>query len=383
MENRSLIWLGNIAVTGQSVVNGASYFLPLYITLQLHFSVLHVGTVLSMLGVGTLVGALSSSLICKVFSEYTTQIISFFGIAICLLAISFADNLLLLNIAAFFWGVFLFLFRPANQVWMLSLVPAERRVQMTNVRRMILNAGVGVGFIINGFLSHYNFKLVFYLLTAIALMLGSLMIYCFRYVGRVAHQQKVLSVKQSVPQQASAVYLMYISVFIVSVIYAQLRSNYPIYLHQVFYLDPRSFGLLFSLSTLLIVVLQIPIINWMSRYRQRTGIALGALFVGSGMVLMTLGNTIGYAIISVIIWTFGEILFFPLIQVAIFNAATERTRVLYMGFYQFIFASGIVLGPIGGSLIYHYFSAMLLWWICGLLGFVAMLICFTLRKNDL
>ena len=177
MPGSFLLRLGIIAVIGQSLVNAISFFLPLYLSLALHFSVLQVGVVLSMLGAGTLFGSLISYPICKFCSEYVAQIISFFGMAICLYLIGSTTHLFLLNIVVFLLGGSLFLFRTANQVWMLNLVAADRRVHLTNLRRMILNAGIGVGFILNGFLSHHNFKLMFYLAAIVALFLVGLLIF--------------------------------------------------------------------------------------------------------------------------------------------------------------------------------------------------------------
>ena len=147
-------------------------------------------------------------------------------------------------------------------------------------------------------------------------------------------------------------------------------------------MGPRGYGLLFAFNTLLIVILQIPLVNWISQYSNRVGIALGAFLIGGGLALMTLSNTVSYVILSSIIWTLGEIIFFPLIQVTIFNYASASSRTFYMSLYQFTYAGGIMFGPFGGSLIYHYANANVLWWVCGLLGLMIMLIFLSLPKNN-
>ena len=68
-------------------------------------------------------------------------------------------------------------------------------------------------------------------------------------------------------------------------------------------------------------------------------------------------------------------LFFSLVQIEILNRVKEHNRVFHMSPYQFIYAGGIILGPIGGSFIYHYFSADILWWLCGALGLTAAIMC--------
>jgi MFS family permease len=71
---------------------------------------------------------------------------------------------------------------------------------------------------------------------------------------------------------------------------------------------------------------------------------------------------------TLITWTLGEILVFPLLSSFVANRADETNRGRYMGFYTLTFAFALVFGPAAGAWIYDTLSPEILWFITGGVG---------------
>ena len=96
--------------------------------------------------------------------------------------------------------------------------------------------------------------------------------------------------------------------------------------------------------------------------------AIGTVLFAAGFGILPLSTTYWFAVITVIIWTLGEMLVFPLVAGLIANRASDANRGQYMGLFSFTFSFAFVIGPLLGSWVYDNIGPHQLWIFSGVLG---------------
>jgi MFS family permease len=146
-------------------------------------------------------------------------------------------------------------------------------------------------------------------------------------------------------------------------------------LKNEYHLSSQLFSYLFLINTIFIVLFQVWIVDVASKFNQFITAGIGALLVGFGMLMLIFGSSYPVAVISCFLWTIGEILFFPIVQMLLYDRASESTKAVHTGLYQAVFSFANVIGPMLGSWMYQFQHGALVWISCGVLGLISLLIC--------
>ena len=145
----------------------------------------------------------------------------------------------------------------------------------------------------------------------------------------------------------------------------------PLYIVNDLGFTPRTFGLLFSLNCLLIVVFEIPLNAATAHWSHRRTLALGAILSGAGFGAMAFARDIWSLAVTVVIWTFGEMLFFPASAAYATDIAPDARRGEYSGLYTMVFSIAFGVGPWAGTVVLERAGARVLWGATFLLGAIA------------
>jgi MFS family permease len=128
-------------------------------------------------------------------------------------------------------------------------------------------------------------------------------------------------------------------------------------------LPPSAYGIAMAANGIIIVTVQPLLVNWLSRNEHNRLVAAGVALVGIGFGLTTLvSGTVGY-MLTVPVWTLGEIMFTSVSAAVAANLAPPHLRGRYMGLYGFAFALGILLAPALGTWLLTI-SPAVLWLFC-------------------
>jgi MFS family permease len=133
-------------------------------------------------------------------------------------------------------------------------------------------------------------------------------------------------------------------------------------------------------NTVLIIFIEVPLNDAMRNWDDRKSLALGALLCGIGFGLMAFTNTIPPIIVLIIIWTFGEMIFFPSSGEYVAKIAPEKQRGEYMGYFQMSFSFAFMVGPWLGAVVLEQFGSFSLWLGCFLFGLVSTVMMLRLKK---
>ena len=142
------------------------------------------------------------------------------------------------------------------------------------------------------------------------------------------------------------------------------------------------YGLLFTVNTGIIILLEVPLNLSMAHWPHRVALPLGSILIGLGFGALAVATSLPAIIGTVVIWTFGEMILLPGSGAYIADIAPAGRRGQYMGFYTMAFGTAFALGPWLGTLVLERAGAWTLWLGCLGAGAVSTLMLMRLRGGE-
>lgn len=378
------VWQGIGIGFIESTLVGVCYFLSLYFVKELHLSIANAGLILSSYGLGTILGGIIAGNLSDRFSSRLIIIASLLIQSLGYFLLIKVHTLPLLMATLFILGIGSYGFITSNYVWTLGNCKKEQRLKTINLLDIVSNLGLALAGMLIGFISIQHFTKIF-LISSCAL--GLIALYLFFLNSK--KQNIIIETPPLISNDTSTssmnfggLYYALGCLFFVGLIISQTSSTYPLFLQKSFpEMGTMSFSILFTLNAFLIVFFQAPLINSLKNANKIMLIGLGALLLGSGMVLLNF-SFFTIAILSCVIFTLGEILFFSIAQLICYEKSPEKKKGTGLGSYRMIYAASRVTGPAAGSLVYQQISGQGLWMTCFLLGLACFIPSFYFRKFD-
>jgi MFS family permease len=337
-------------------------FLVLYVTKELKASMTEASAVLLVYAAGSLITAPLSGRLSDRLGPPFVMKLSLSASGGLLLLMSWARDLWLFAILAFFTAIASEAFRPASMVFAGSVAPEKKR-QAFALNRLAINLGMSIGPALGGVLAYYHFPAIFWVdgLTAMAAALWMI----FTKLGLQAAAPALQSRAPQTPiwRALQDRLLLFTLLAIFPVIFAFMQHNGPVPIFMVngLGLTEADYGLSITVNTVLIVLFEVPLTSLLAAWPNRLLLSVGALLVGLGIGGFALVSGFWGCVGAVIFWTFGEMLLFPAMSAHISEIAPKEKQGEYMGYYSMVFALAFLLGPPVGVLLYSYLPPALLW----------------------
>jgi MFS family permease len=256
-------------------------------------------------------------------------------------------------------------------------VPTAKRKSAFALYRLAINLGMAVGPAVGGLLATISFRWLFVadgatsLAAGLVLALSGLALPGPRRVAP-AHLTTATRVRLATAAHADPRFLFFLaSVLPVTVVFFQHISSMPLFVVRDLGLSAATFGLLFSLNCLLIVLFEVPLNAITAHWPHRRTLAIGALLSGAGFGGMAFARGVPSLALTVVVWTFGEMLFFPASAAYATDIAPESRRGEYSGLYTMVFSIAFAIGPWAGTVVFERLGARVLWGLTFLLGAAA------------
>jgi MFS family permease len=347
-------------------------FLVLYLTRDVGFTAVQAGGVLLVYGVTALVSAALSGRLSDVLGPMKVIRNSLFATSAVLLLFPLARSqwsvigmTLALSLAAES-------FRPASLAVVADLVkPAQRKPAFALIR-LAINLGMSIGPAVGGFLATVSFRWLFLVDGMTSLAAGVLLVLALRRAP--AHHARAdsepggpvaLPSKRAWKDRRLLFFL--VALFPVSIVFFQHMSSMPLYLVRDLHLSEIDYGLFFTINTLLIVALEVPINSATAHWSHRRTLALGALLFAAGFGALAFARDFWSVAATVVVWTFGEMFLFPALAAWVTEIAPQARRGEYMGLTQMAMSLGFAVGPWAGTAVLDRFGGRTLW--LGAFGF--------------
>ena len=373
------VWI--IAVT--TLVNRAGMmalpFLVLYLTRYLRITASLAGLAISTYGVGGLLTAPIAGRLADRLGPLAVMRASLASSGVILLMMPLVHNFAAILVLTFLWAVVADAARPATMSALTGRTPPDQRRAAIALNRLAINVGMSIGPAVGGFLALVSFPLLFVVdgvtsLTAAALLSGLLWARG-RSVGLATDRSVPGSTRTALFSARSAVWrdraalVFFASSFLMNVVFSQQQGAMPLYLVRDLHYRESFFGALFVVNTLMIVMLEVPLNVAMARWPGRRATALATLLVAVGFGSLGVTHDRVPIALTVVVWTFGEMIFFPTATAYVAELAPATRTGEYMGALSSTFSLALAVGPWLGVALLDRFGARLMWstmLLCGL-----------------
>ena len=157
--------------------------------------------------------------------------------------------------------------------------------------------------------------------------------------------------------------------FLVNVVFSQHQGAMPLYLVRDLHYRESFYGALFVLNTLIIVAIEVPLNVAMAHWKTRMSMGTATVLIAIGFGAMGIATTTIPIAITVIIWTFGEMIFFPTSTAYVAELAPAGKTGEYMGMFSGAISLAVIVGPWLGAFLLDRAGAPATWgamFLCGL-----------------
>lgn len=334
-------------------------FLPLYLTRSLNFSAGQAGAVIALYGAVSFVVAPLSGRFCDRWGTHRLMVASMAGSGLVMLAFPRARSLLEVGAMTALLALATEAFRPAAMTAVAETAAPETRKQAYALHRLALNLGMSVGPAIGGFLAAVSFSAL-WIVDGLSSLLAAavLALAAFGPAPRTAPAETPPSARGLSDPRLRYCLLAFVPV---AVVFFQHESSLAIFLVRDLGLSEAFYGLQFTLNTLLIVALEVPLNHATAHWPARRSLALGASLFAVGFGLLAFASTAWHVSATTIVWTFGEMILLPAMSAYVSDIAPARRRGEYMGLYTMSFSLAFMIGPWAGLFALQRWGPTALW----------------------
>ena len=253
-------------------------------------------------------------------------------------------------------------FRPASLSVVSHLVAPERRKSAFALQRLAINLGMSVGPALGGFLAEVSWPSLFVVDGVTSLLAALTLALFFPRDVKVAAGEGPSRVPPANPASVDGRFLFFLlAVIPVGIVFFQHESSMALYFVRDLGIAASTYGLLHTVNTLLIVAFEVPLNLATSHWPHRRGLVLGSILVGTGFGALAFFRTLPGIVLTIVIWTFGEMVLLPGLAAYVADVAPEAKRGAWLGLYTMSFNFSLFVGPALGTLLLQHFGGAVLW----------------------
>ncbi|MFN7947665.1 MAG: MFS transporter [Blastocatellia bacterium] len=351
-------------------------FLVLYLTQQIGLTAGRAGFVLTVYGIGALLTSPLAGRLCDHVGALRIMKMSLLLTGLLLLLFPLTGSFAGIVALTFIWAVVSEAFRPASMTMIVDASAPDQRKQAFAVYRLAANLGMSIGPAVGGLLATVSFASLFLVDGATTLAAWAVLQLSkwpvIKPAHHTAHTGSTTGAAHSGGILADRAFLwLLVSMLPVVMVFFQFQSSMPLFLVRDLHFSESAYGLLFTINTLMVVGLEIPINTATAHWPHRVTLALGALLCGTGFGSLMFVHSFAGAALASSLWTLAEIILFPGLSATVGDIAPPDRRGRYMGVFQMTFSLAFSLGPWLGTQALDRYGARLLWsgaFLCSLLS---------------
>lgn len=360
-------------------------FLVLYLTQDLHVAATSAGLLIAFYGGGALLTAPFAGRLSDKLGALKVMIYSLIISGILLIVYSFITEYIFLIALTLIWAVVSEAFRPANLAYISEVVSADQRRVAYALNRLAINIGMSIGPVAAGFLSLIDYSIIFYVDGITSIIAGFFLIYApweksSATVSSAYIPDADIHILNHSDSNKKLIYFL-VAMIPVSMVFFQHISTMPLFVVDELGISTATYGLLFAINTGLVIVFEVPLNDYLGKFKEGRVLAVGAFLTGLGFGGMAFCTDVFSIAVTIVIWTIGEMIILPISVSYVSNIAPENKRGAYMGFYQMIFNLAFTAGPWLGTIIMETQGSKILWYAIFVLGLISTLMMLKLDKT--
>lgn len=346
-------------------------FLSVYLTVSLGFDLGQAGILMTLFGLGSIVGAFAGGWLSDKIGHFWVQFISLTGGGAMFFAVANLTDFTELSIGIFAISAISEMLRPANQASVASYAKPENVTRAFSLNRMAVNLGYSVGPALGGLLATFSYKLLFIADGITCLLAGILFFFYFKN-KKPRPATKPSSAKGQSTREALTNWRFILFVLLVlsfATVFFQLFMTLPLYYKEVYSLPEGKIGLLIGLNGLIVFLLEMVLVYLIgNKFSLRRLIMVGSIMNGLSYMLLNLFEAEAVLYVAVLVISIAEIMSMPFMATHTIQSSGEKNRGIYLGMYSFAYSAAFVLAPALGTWTISHWGFETLWWLCGVLS---------------
>lgn len=363
------VWLLSLATLINRSGTMVLPFLAIYMNRKIGVTPTAAGMVLMVYGLGALLTSPFVGKLADKVGSLTVMRLSLIFTGLMIVLYSFITDYNLIIVVTFVWAVISEAFRPANLSLISFETSTEQRKTAFALNRLAINLGMSIGPVIGGFLTQIDYSLLFYVNGASSILSGIFLSFVKIESQSKESRNETAELRESLTPDKNKFsilsdkrFLFFMLALIpVNLVFFQFLGGLPLYIVNELRYTEATFGILMSINTVMIVLIEVPLNNAMANWDDRKSMVLGSLLAALGFGMMALSSSIVWLVLTIVIWTFGEMIFFPSSASYSTIISPEEKRGEYMGYYQMVFSFAFMFGPWLGAVILDKLNSTILW----------------------
>lgn len=343
-----------LLIAGTFINKLGSFIIPyLAIVLRHEFSLTatQVGALIMSYGVGSIVAILAGGFLTDRLGRRATLMLSLFGSGGLAVAMGFSPSIRVFVPLLVLFGFVADLYRPASSALISDILPSAQRVIGFAALRMAVNLGFAFGVALGGLLADWSWRLLF-VGDGLTTVLFGLIVLFFIPETRPAAPDAPRGALAAPPAAEESPWRdgVFLETSFASLLFALVFFSHvttlPLTITASAGYPARVFGFLLALNGALIALFEVSLVQWLKRYRRLRVAALGLALCGVGFALTGFVLHWGWFLITVLIWTAGEILCAPQLMAFVSDWAPAAARGRYLGLFQATWSVAFALNPL-------------------------------------
>ncbi|WP_241196138.1 MFS transporter [Pseudomonas atacamensis] len=345
-------------------------FMALYLRQELGLAIETVGWLLSAYGAGLLVGSmLGGWLSDHVRTARLTAALFFVSVWVLMLLglvtqVPWLAGLLLLS------GVIDGAIRTLHQRLIMEYCEVAQRSRAQALSRVARNLGMAAAGVAGGVLAQADFRWVFFVSAAMTML-------ALLWFVRTTWRRPVLVVEDesidgsSLPYRDKPFLWLLAATAVLGIAFDTVYSTLGNYLRDYYHLSTEAIGWQFGLNALLVIALQIPLSHSVERWGSRWQMLVGSVLLACGLGMLPFGSGLAFVCLSTLMWTLGEALFMPPLNVLAMQFAQSGKSGQYFGLFFMSWSASALLSPVLSGQLYGQFGGHSVWLMSALLVLIS------------
>ena len=354
-------------------------FYSLYITKHFGVGMVEVGILFSIFAAGNIFGSTIGGALADKYGRRSMILLGLVVSGISSIFMGLVDDLNIFYILAIFIGLIGNIGGPARQAMVADLLPKEQQAEGFGILRVAFNLSAVIGPLLGGFIATRSYMLLF-ILDAVSSIITAIIVYLV--IPETKPQKLDNEPEESVVKTIIGykevlkdwVFVLFLSISAITVlVYMQMNSTLSVFLRDIHGFPEQGFGWLLSMNAIMVVFLQFWITKKVSKFAPMKMMAFGVLFLMIGFSMYGFFSEPYWFFIAMAIITVGEMIVFPIGQVAVASFAPEDKRGRYMAVYGFQWAIPNLFGVLAAGLVMEFIGPNWVWYFAGILSIISII----------
>ncbi|RYD73600.1 MAG: MFS transporter, partial [Sphingobacteriales bacterium] len=237
-------------------------FMGLYVTQALHRPESDAGIIISLFGVGSILGAAAGGKLTDVFGYRPVQILASLIGGIFFLLFAMVEDFTWLCVLAVVISFFSEAFRPANYAAIASYAAEGTETRSYSLNRLANNIGWAFGISMGGIIASYNYKLLFIVDGSVSVLVAFVIFFLLpakkvqRKTAQEKREMKVRKPWNDVPY----IKFMVLCAMFTTCAFLMFRVV-PVFYKEVWHLDEALIGIILGINGVVIALVEMVMIT--------------------------------------------------------------------------------------------------------------------------